>query len=141
MNEETLTSCKIKKMDDIIVSERSVSAFLREWGAKRVIYQRFLDQINNGLTWQERLGKEIQDIIVHPVMFEEFRKLPEDLFFRITDYHLLKQGWMGTYCSVRVWVSSKVQEDDVVFFDLSDSVMARTFPMVTEFWYQLSLKG
>ena len=140
MNEETLTSCKIKKMDDIIVSERSVSAFLREWGAKRVLYQRFLDQINDGLTWQERLGKEIQDIIVHPVMFEEFRKLPEDLFIRMTDYNLLKKGWMGTYCSVRVWVDSKIQEDDVVFYDLNDTVIARTFPMVTEFWYQLSMK-
>jgi hypothetical protein len=133
MNEKNLTFCKIKKMDDIIVSEASVSAFLREWGAKRVLYQRFLDQINNGLTWQERLGKEIQNIIVNPVMFEEFRKLPEDLFFRMTDYDLLKKGYMGIYCSVRVWVSSKVQEDDVVFFDLNDTELAIRFPMITEF--------
>lgn len=106
-------------------------------GAKRLLYQRFLDQINEGLTYQERLGKEIHDIIVHPKMFEEFRKLPEDLFIRMTDYNLLKRGWMGTYCSVRV---SKVQEDDVVFFDLNDTDLAVVFPMVTEFWYLLSEK-
>lgn len=34
MKEDTYASCKIKKMDDFIVSEASVNAFLKEWGQK-----------------------------------------------------------------------------------------------------------
>lgn len=123
---------KKEKLNDNIFTDEEVNKYLRDFAIKNLMYFKVQEILIEAFKEIESQNKKVTGVVMNAYFFSHLRKFPSDIFEPMTDYSLLKKGWMGTLWGATVWVTRLIPDNEIKVYSENDESLKKDFPEIAE---------